>query len=46
MIMKMMIQPYVITTSGLHSIKNIKPVYILVNKASKNQFKLFMWIAI
>ena len=43
MIMMMMIQPYEITTSRLHSIKNIKPVYILVNKASKNQLKLFMW---
>ena len=43
MIMMRMIQPYVITTWGLHGIKNIKPVYTLVNKASKNQFKLFMW---
>ena len=41
--MMMMIQPYVITTLELHSITNIKPVYILVNKASKNKFKLFMW---
>ena len=43
MIMMMMIQPYVIPTWGLHGIKNIKPVYTLVNKASKNQFKLFIW---
>ena len=42
----MKIQPYVITAWRLHRIKNINPVYILVNKASKNQFKLFMWIAI
>ena len=35
MIMMMMIQPYVITISGLHSSNNKKPVYILVNKASK-----------
>ena len=38
--MMMMIQPYVVTTSGLLGITNIKPVYILVNKASENQFKL------
>ena len=30
-----MIQPYVITTLGIHSITSIKPVYILVNKTQK-----------